>query len=252
MVVALWFFVLGKPGGEDQTRLTVTALPMEQPPAAVNTTNRVKAAPEPPVAEKEPGESEAAAVSGGEPEIDSAQDKAEAARKPPSPAAVKRDRPRVSSKRDDWLDEITSPRPTKSKTEPPPKPAPKPDPKPAKPPPALSKPPAKMSLEDALASIDDALTKPAAGKAGASKPSESASTPTAKAVETGFVNIATPGGWATVFYKNKQIGTTPGRFEVPAGRARFRLKPFGGDKVVTVSVRVKAGELVKVTKKLSR
>lgn len=43
----------------------------------------------------------------------------------------------------------------------------------------------------------------------------------------GFVNITTPGGWADVVIGGRNVGRTPLRTRLPAGRRRVVLRPFG-------------------------
>lgn len=43
----------------------------------------------------------------------------------------------------------------------------------------------------------------------------------------GFVNITTPGGWADVIIGGRNVGRTPLRTRLPAGRRRVVLRPFG-------------------------
>lgn len=68
---------------------------------------------------------------------------------------------------------------------------------------------------------------------------------------TGFVSVATPGGWAEVFRGGRRLGQTPLRVKLPAGRHSLRLRPFGKGPPRTVPVRVKRGEVERVVVRLS-
>ncbi|MEZ4338915.1 MAG: serine/threonine-protein kinase [Sandaracinaceae bacterium] len=57
----------------------------------------------------------------------------------------------------------------------------------------------------------------------------------------GTVSVATAGGWAEVYLDGRRLGTTPGRFTVPAGRHTLVLRPHGGTRVRRVPVDVPAG-----------
>ncbi|MBX3273468.1 MAG: serine/threonine protein kinase [Sandaracinaceae bacterium] len=62
----------------------------------------------------------------------------------------------------------------------------------------------------------------------------------------GTVNVATSGGWAEVYLDGRRLGTTPGRFVVPAGRHTLVVRPHGGTEVRRVPVEVAAGETARV------
>ncbi|MFK8001089.1 MAG: PEGA domain-containing protein, partial [Polyangiales bacterium] len=67
---------------------------------------------------------------------------------------------------------------------------------------------------------------------------------------SGFVNIATPGGWADVIIGGRNVGRTPLRTRLPAGRRRVVLRPFGRGSVrrsVTVRPREATRLVVPVT-----
>jgi hypothetical protein len=66
--------------------------------------------------------------------------------------------------------------------------------------------------------------------AASSSPSPPAPDPSRdrRAPGRGFVNIATPGGWADVFVSGQHRGRTPLQVEVAAGHRTFVLRPFGG------------------------
>jgi serine/threonine-protein kinase len=74
----------------------------------------------------------------------------------------------------------------------------------------------------------------------------------AKEEGTGFVNLATKGGWAEVYYKGKRLGITPGRFELPVGRQRIQLRHLGGDERIYVNVNVRKNRVIKITRKFKR
>jgi serine/threonine-protein kinase len=63
----------------------------------------------------------------------------------------------------------------------------------------------------------------------------------------GVVNIATPGGWAELFLRGKRLGTAPGRYELPAGRHRLELKPFGSGPSRYVAITVHARDVTRVS-----
>jgi hypothetical protein len=49
------------------------------------------------------------------------------------------------------------------------------------------------------------------------------------ALQAGTLLVAFEGGWAEVYLGAKLLGTTPGRFELPAGRQTLIVKPFGAE-----------------------
>ncbi|MDX2023066.1 MAG: serine/threonine-protein kinase [Deltaproteobacteria bacterium] len=53
-------------------------------------------------------------------------------------------------------------------------------------------------------------------------------TPHAAQVMMGYVNIATPGGWADVYAAERHLGRTPLQVRLPVGPTRLTLRPFGG------------------------
>lgn len=62
----------------------------------------------------------------------------------------------------------------------------------------------------------------------------------------GTVQVATPGGWATVRLRGRVLGNTPLRAELPAGTHVLQVSPYGRGPVQRVTVRVRAGEVVRV------
>ena len=70
--------------------------------------------------------------------------------------------------------------------------------------------------------------------------SEPAETPR-PAARSGFVNVATPGGWAEVYVAGELRGTSPTRLTLPVGRHTIELRPRGGPTRVRRSVEVRAG-----------
>ena len=49
----------------------------------------------------------------------------------------------------------------------------------------------------------------------------------ARELGTGTVDVATPGGWADVYFRGARVGRTPLRVELPAGRQTIELRPHG-------------------------
>lgn len=69
------------------------------------------------------------------------------------------------------------------------------------------------------------------------EPLPSLEEPTAR----GRVAVSTVGGWADVYSHGRHLGTTPGRFVLPAGTHTLMLRPHGGTETRRVRVRVPAG-----------
>jgi serine/threonine-protein kinase len=67
-----------------------------------------------------------------------------------------------------------------------------------------------------------------------------------RATGRGFVNVATPGGWADVFAGGRRRGRTPLQLEIAAGRRTLVLRPFGDGKPVRRSVLVRRNQLTRV------
>ncbi|MFT3925511.1 MAG: protein kinase [Myxococcales bacterium] len=93
------------------------------------------------------------------------------------------------------------------------------------------------------------------GKEGVTTAPVPAATPTPPRVEasapvapgaTGTVVVAYVGGWAEVYLGNKLLGTTPGRFTVPAGKQVLTIKPFGAGDPDQRTVEVPAGGTFKL------
>lgn len=63
---------------------------------------------------------------------------------------------------------------------------------------------------------------------------------------TGTVVVAFHGGWAEVFWGEKLLGTTPGRFSLPVGKHTLSIKSFGTGKAETRVIEVVAGGTAKL------
>jgi serine/threonine protein kinase len=63
---------------------------------------------------------------------------------------------------------------------------------------------------------------------------------------SGALLVAFEGGWAEVYLGTKLLGTTPGRFELPAGRHTLLIKPFGGEEAFKRRVDVQAAAVTKL------
>jgi serine/threonine-protein kinase len=66
------------------------------------------------------------------------------------------------------------------------------------------------------------------------------------AQEAGTLLVAFEGGWAEVYLAGKLLGTTPGRFELPAGRHTLIIKPFGADASLKRRVDVQPAAVTKL------
>lgn len=81
----------------------------------------------------------------------------------------------------------------------------------------------------AQAASEQALAPPRSGAGHARAQSSGAQAEGARRVlGRGFVNIATPGGWADVFVSGRHRGRTPVQVEIPEGQRTVVLRPFGG------------------------
>ena len=69
----------------------------------------------------------------------------------------------------------------------------------------------------------------------------SATPPTPRAATGGVSISAHGGGWADVFVGGRRLGRTPVRTELPEGRHRLRILPFGHEPGETVTVNIEAG-----------
>lgn len=67
----------------------------------------------------------------------------------------------------------------------------------------------------------------------------------------GFVNVATPGGWADVYVNSRHRGKTPLQLSLPEGRRTVVLRPFGG-KPVRRSVLVRRDQLTRLVVSVRR
>ena len=66
--------------------------------------------------------------------------------------------------------------------------------------------------------------------------------PSGPRVATGYVSVqAHGGGWAEVFADGRSLGRTPARAELPEGRHRLRIQPYGQPPGETVTVDIEAG-----------
>jgi hypothetical protein len=71
-------------------------------------------------------------------------------------------------------------------------------------------------------------------------------------IETGAVNVVTPGGWADVYFGRRHLGRTPRRFTLPVGRQVLRLLPRGRPPAVRLVVRVTPGSTARYAVDLDR
>ena len=67
---------------------------------------------------------------------------------------------------------------------------------------------------------------PAVGARGHGRSARSTASPAA-ASDTGSLHVETPGGWADVYLDGRRAGRTPLDVELPRGRVRLELRPFG-------------------------
>jgi serine/threonine-protein kinase len=83
---------------------------------------------------------------------------------------------------------------------------------------------------DQLAAIDSPTPTPNAQDAEGSEPvlESPAGDNRSRATGRGFVNVATPGGWADVYVGGKHRGRTPVQITIASGRRVVVLRPFGG------------------------
>ncbi len=67
-------------------------------------------------------------------------------------------------------------------------------------------------------------------------------------VETGhgMVDLVTHGGWAEVWFRDRRLGHTPGRFELPAGRHHLVLKDPSGRELARAAVRIVDGQVARL------
>jgi hypothetical protein len=75
---------------------------------------------------------------------------------------------------------------------------------------------------------------------------KSGSRPPQAAVGTGTLLVAFEGGWAEVSLGEKRLGTTPGRFVVPAGKQTLSVRPFGTGKPFAKRVELAPDQVLKV------
>jgi serine/threonine-protein kinase len=60
------------------------------------------------------------------------------------------------------------------------------------------------------------------------------------------VAVAFEGGWAEVYLGTRLLGTTPGRFTLPAGKHTLTVRPFGTGKPLAKRVEVSPGATQKL------
>jgi serine/threonine-protein kinase len=75
-----------------------------------------------------------------------------------------------------------------------------------------------------------------------SKPAPQSGQPAA----TGTLLVAFEGGWAEVSLGGRRLGTTPGRFVVPAGKQTLSVRPFGTGKPFAKQVELAPDQVLKV------
>ena len=66
-----------------------------------------------------------------------------------------------------------------------------------------------------------------------------------RATGRGFVNVATPGGWADVIIAGRHHGRTPLQLELAEGRRTLVLKPFGKGSIRR-TITIRNGKLTRV------
>jgi serine/threonine-protein kinase len=71
-------------------------------------------------------------------------------------------------------------------------------------------------------------------------------TSTSPEAGSGTVAVAFEGGWAEVYLGARLLGTTPGRFTLPAGKQTLTVRPFGTGKPFAKRVEVVAGAAQKL------
>jgi serine/threonine-protein kinase len=74
----------------------------------------------------------------------------------------------------------------------------------------------------------------------------------ASAARTGEINVATPGGWGTVYARGRRIGETPLRHTLPVGRHVLEVRPFGRAPGQRMVVRVTPGRVARVVVPVTR
>ncbi|HJL15660.1 MAG TPA: serine/threonine-protein kinase [Sandaracinaceae bacterium LLY-WYZ-13_1] len=65
--------------------------------------------------------------------------------------------------------------------------------------------------------------------------------PTALQGDNGILRLETASGWAIVYANGRRLGRTPVRTELPAGRYRLRLLPYGEEPASQLPVHIEAG-----------
>jgi len=68
----------------------------------------------------------------------------------------------------------------------------------------------------------------------------------------GSATIISPAGWADVYLGSRNLGRTPVRVQLPAGRHTLRVRPFGMDPSRRVPVTVRSGENARVVVRARR
>jgi hypothetical protein len=72
-----------------------------------------------------------------------------------------------------------------------------------------------------------------------------------RAAGRGFVNVATPGGWADVFVAGRHRGRTPVQLELLEGRRMLVLRAFG-ERAIRRNVLVRRGQLTRLVVRIGR
>ena len=68
----------------------------------------------------------------------------------------------------------------------------------------------------------------------------------------GRLSVATPGGWAKVYHAGRYLGDTAGTWNLPAGFQRVELQPFGRGPRSRHRVRIRPGQIERLSVRVSR